>query len=96
MQEPPFFSEDIDSIIVGRIIAGGIGAGIAGINAIRKYKEAINLQPEYIVAINNLGHVYEKKKLVPQALEAYQQVLAIAPDNETAKRRAESLKKRVA
>lgn len=64
--------------------------------AIRKYKEAINLQPEYIIAINNLGHVYEKKKLVPQALEAYQQVLAIAPDNETAKRRAESLKKRVA
>jgi len=63
--------------------------------AIRKYKEAIALQPEYIFAINNLGHVYEKKKLIPQALSAYQQVLEIAPDNETAKRRAVSLQKRV-
>jgi tetratricopeptide (TPR) repeat protein len=63
--------------------------------AIRKYKEAIAIQPEYVIAINNLGHVYEKKKLIPQALEAYQQALAIAPDNETAKRRADSLKKRI-
>lgn len=63
--------------------------------AIRKYKEAIALQPNYIIALNNLGHVYEKKKLIPQALEAYQQVLAIAPENETAQRRANSLQKRV-
>ncbi|AFY72630.1 tetratricopeptide repeat protein [Synechococcus sp. PCC 7502] len=63
--------------------------------AIRKYKEAIALQPEYVIAINNLGHVYEKKKLIPQALESYQRVLEIAPDNETAKRRAASLQKRV-
>ncbi len=62
--------------------------------AIKKYKEAIDLQPEYVIAINNLGHVYEKKKLIPQALESYQQALEIAPDNETAKRRAASLLKR--
>jgi tetratricopeptide (TPR) repeat protein len=63
--------------------------------AIKKYKEAIALQPEYVTAINNLGHAYEKKKLVPQALETYEKALEIAPDNETAKRRSDSLKKRV-
>jgi tetratricopeptide (TPR) repeat protein len=63
--------------------------------AIKHYKEALELNPEYIFALNNLGHSYEQKNLVPQALEAYEKVLAIAPNNETAKRRANSLRKRV-
>lgn len=29
--------------------------------AIRNYKEAIKLYPEYTIALNNLGNVYEKK-----------------------------------
>lgn len=62
--------------------------------AIKNYKEAIEIEPQYIFAINNLGHAYEKKKLIPQALETYEKVLAIAPDNNTAKRRAASLRKR--
>jgi tetratricopeptide (TPR) repeat protein len=37
--------------------------------AIKKYKQAIALQPEYVIAINNLGHVYEKKKLIPQIMK---------------------------
>ncbi len=63
--------------------------------AIKQYKEALELQPQYVVALNNLGHAYEKKKLIPQALETYEQVLAIDPQNDTAKRRVNSLRKRV-
>lgn len=63
--------------------------------AIREYKEAIKQDPEYITALNNLGHVYERKKLTAQALEAYQQALKYEPDNAIAKRRAESLRKRL-
>jgi tetratricopeptide (TPR) repeat protein len=63
--------------------------------AIRQYKEAVKLQPDYITALNNLGHAYERKKLSPQALEMYEQVLKLSPNNNTAKRRAESLRRLV-
>ncbi|WP_017303789.1 tetratricopeptide repeat protein [Spirulina subsalsa] len=63
--------------------------------AIRNYKEAIKLYPEYVIALNNLGNVYEKKKLVSPALEAYEASLQHDPKNAIAKRRAESLRKRV-
>jgi tetratricopeptide (TPR) repeat protein len=63
--------------------------------AIRQYKEAIKLKPDYISALNNLGHAYEKKKLTAQALEMYEQALKFAPNNQTAKRRAESLRRLV-
>lgn len=64
--------------------------------AIKNYKQATDLNPEYVFALNNLAHTYERKKLVPQALEVYDKVLAIEPKNETAKRRANSLRKRIA
>ena len=63
--------------------------------AIRKYKEALKIYPEYVIAFNNLGNVYEKKQLIAQAVEAYCTALQYDPDNKTAKRRAESLKKRL-
>lgn len=63
--------------------------------AIRNYKEALKLQPDYVRAINNLGHAYEKKKLTAQALEAYEDALKYDPNNDTAKRRVESLRKRL-
>ncbi len=63
--------------------------------AIRTYKDALDLDPNYVTALNNIGHSYEKKQLIPQALEAYEQSLALDPTNKTAKRRAESLKKRL-
>ncbi|MFB2937760.1 tetratricopeptide repeat protein [Aerosakkonemataceae cyanobacterium BLCC-F154] len=62
--------------------------------AIRQYKEALKLNPQYVTAINNLGHAYEKKKLTAPALQAYEDVLKIEPNNQIAKRRAESLRKR--
>jgi tetratricopeptide (TPR) repeat protein len=63
--------------------------------AIRQYKEAIKLEPEYVMAMNNLGHAYEQKKLMGQALDIYEQALVLEPDNETAKRRSESLRRRL-
>lgn len=62
--------------------------------AIRQYKEALQLQPNYSTAYNNLGFAYEKKQLIAQALEAYEAALQIDPKNSTAKRRADSLRKR--
>lgn len=62
--------------------------------AIRQYKEAISLKPDYVTAFNNLAHAYERKKLTAQALEMYEEALKREPNNATAKRRAESLRKR--
>jgi len=64
--------------------------------AIRNYKEAIKLYPDYTVGLNNLGNAYEKKQLITQALESYEQSLQYEPENKTAKRRVESLRKRIA
>jgi tetratricopeptide (TPR) repeat protein len=63
--------------------------------AIRQYKEALELMPEYPTALNNLGFAYEKKQLTTQALEAYEETLRIDPKNGIAKRRADSLRKRL-
>ena len=63
--------------------------------AIRNYKEALKLYSEYVTALNNLGNVYERKQLTAQALEAYEEALKYEPNNSTAKRRAESLRKRL-
>jgi tetratricopeptide (TPR) repeat protein len=64
--------------------------------AIREYKEALQLLPDYSTALNNLGFAYEKKQLTAQALETYETALKTDPKNTTAKRRAESLRKRFA
>lgn len=64
--------------------------------AIRHYKEAVGADPSYVTAWNNLGHAYEKKKLVGPGLEAYEKALELAPENAVAKRRADSLRKRIA
>lgn len=64
--------------------------------AIRHYRDALKVLPDYVTAWNNLGHAYEKKKLTAQALEAYDQALAQDGTNSTARRRAEALRKRLA
>ena len=63
--------------------------------AIRHYKDALKQNPDYVFALNNLGHAYEKKNLITPALETYEQVLKSEPNNTTAKRRAESIRKRL-
>jgi len=62
--------------------------------AIRQYKEALKLNPEYVVALNNIAFAYEKKQLINQALETYEEVLKLEATNTTAKGRVNSLKKR--
>jgi tetratricopeptide (TPR) repeat protein len=64
--------------------------------AMKQYKEALKLSPEYVTAMNNLAHSYERKQMTSKALEMYEQALALEPKNGTAKRRSESLKKRLA
>ncbi len=64
--------------------------------AMKQYREALKLSPEYVTAMNNLGHAYERKQMSAKAVEMYEQALALEPKNETAKRRSESLKKRLA
>ena len=63
--------------------------------AIKQYREALEQKPDYVTALNNLGHAYEKKNLTKPALEAYEQVLKLDEKNSTAKKRSESLKKRL-
>ncbi len=63
--------------------------------AIRQYKEALKSKPEYVTAMNNLAHAYEKKNLTVQALEMYEEALKLDANNATAKRRAQSLRRLV-
>ncbi|MBE9040331.1 tetratricopeptide repeat protein [Oscillatoriales cyanobacterium LEGE 11467] len=63
--------------------------------AMRQYKDALKLQPEYPTALNNLAFTYERKKLESQALEAYEKVLKYEPKNAIAKKRSASLKRRL-
>ncbi|AFY37208.1 Tetratricopeptide TPR_1 repeat-containing protein [[Leptolyngbya] sp. PCC 7376] len=64
--------------------------------AIRQYKAALKALPDYPTALNNLANIYEKKQLTAKALETYEKVLETEPENKTAKKRAESLRKRFA
>ncbi len=63
--------------------------------AIRNYKDAIKLYPDYVIALNNLANAYEKKQMVPKAVETYEETLKFDENNKIAKRRAELLKKRL-
>ena len=63
--------------------------------AIRQYKEALKLYPEYVVAINNLANVYEKKQMIAKAVETYKEALQYDSENNIAQRRIKSLEKRL-
>jgi len=92
-------AKDLDDLENKALVQNALGFAYAAQEqydlAIRQYKEAIEGMPEYPTAFNNLGFVYEKKQLAAQALEAYEQALTLDPKNTTAKRRAESLRKRL-
>ena len=62
--------------------------------AIRQYKEAIKLYPDYVIALNNLANSYQQKKLTAQAIDTYEASLQYDPENQVAKRQLEKLKKR--
>lgn len=60
--------------------------------AIKNYKKAVELQPGYVVAWNNLGDVYEANEEWKEAFQAYQQSLRQESDNKIAKERADYLR----
>lgn len=64
-------------------------------DAIEQYVKAVELQPGYVSAWNNLGDAYEKAEDMRNAYKAYQETLAIAPDNEIAKTRSDFLKRKM-
>lgn len=63
--------------------------------ALRQYKEAVKLVPDYVIALKNLGFAYERKQLLSEAMEVYQQVLAADPKDSVAQKRVDSLQKRI-
>ncbi len=81
------------------LIYNALGYGYVGQEqydlAIRQYKEAIKLNDQYVTAWNNLGFAYERKQLDQPALDAYENALKINAKNDTANRRAKSLRKRI-
>lgn len=58
------------------------------------YKEAINLESTYTIAMNNLAYSYEKKKMLEEAIKTYSKVLSFDGDNEIANEKLLSLQKR--
>jgi tetratricopeptide (TPR) repeat protein len=63
--------------------------------AIKNYRQALEIAPNYLVAVHNLAHAYEKKKLIPQAIELYEQAMELNPKDEIAARRLRALRPRV-
>ncbi|KFK44361.1 hypothetical protein AALP_AA1G247400 [Arabis alpina] len=62
---------------------------------IAQFEMAVKLQPGYVTAWNNLGDAYEKKKELPLALKAFEEVLLFDPNNKVARPRRDGLKDRV-
>lgn len=92
-------AKDLDGEENKALLYNALGFAYAGQEqydlAIRQYKEAVQLQPDYVTAWNNLGFSYEKKNLDAPALEAYEEVLKREPENKVAQKRSESLRKRL-
>jgi tetratricopeptide (TPR) repeat protein len=45
------------------------------------YQDALAIDPRYAVAIINLGRAFEQMRMYPRAQQAYQSILAFAPDD---------------
>ncbi|BBN01459.1 hypothetical protein MPTK1_2g07550 [Marchantia polymorpha subsp. ruderalis] len=63
--------------------------------AIAQYEKAVQLQPGYVTAWNNLADAYENQKDFAKALQAYEQALQLDPTNKVASARRESMKSKV-
>lgn len=62
--------------------------------AIDNYKKAVEMQPGYVTAWNNLGNAFEKARDWKQAYNAYSEALSYAPDNKIAREKSDSLRNR--
>jgi TolB-like protein/Flp pilus assembly protein TadD len=48
---------------------------------IAQNKKSLILDPSYAIALINLGRAFEQKKMYPEALQAFQKILAFVPDD---------------
>ena len=62
--------------------------------AIKAYQQAVDLQPGYVTAWNNLGDALEKQRQFREAFKAYEEALSYAPENKVARARADALRTR--
>jgi len=58
--------------------------------AIDRFKDATTLLPDYAMPYKLMGESYEKKKFLPEAMEAYKKYLTLIPDKE-----ADEVRKRI-
>ncbi|CAL8470599.1 g10141 [Coccomyxa elongata] len=63
--------------------------------AVKNYRKAVELQPGYVTAWNNLGDAHEKAKDWEEALKAYEEALSYSPANKVAKSRVDTLRSKV-
>jgi tetratricopeptide (TPR) repeat protein len=59
------------------------------------YEKAVELQPGYVTAWNNMGDAFEKKKDLKAALKAYDRALLFDPNDKVARSCRDLLKERV-
>ena len=62
--------------------------------AVRHYKLALRAKKDYPVALNNLAFAQTKLLADEEAIELYQQTLALEPENKTAKQGLKKLERR--
>jgi len=65
------------------------------VEAIDEYKQAVAVQPGYVVAWNNLGDAYKRSKDYKNALEAYETTLRADAGNGVAREQAKFLRERL-
>ncbi len=49
--------------------------------AIQKYQDALKINPDHLITLNQLGEIYESKKEFEQAIYYYQRVAKLQPEN---------------
>ena len=63
--------------------------------AIVEFNKAVELQPGYVTAWNNLGDALEQKRDFKGAMEAYEESLVLSPGNQVAENRLAEIRRRL-
>lgn len=63
--------------------------------AVKQYEKAVQIQPAYVTAWNNLGNALEEEQKWEGALKAYEEALVYDPTNRIAAAKRDTLKARV-
>jgi len=63
--------------------------------AIRHYRSALQIKPDYAVALNNLAYALGKQGEPQEARDTYSRVLALEPNNGTARKGLKTMERRL-